>query len=223
MSALAFVCNADCVEVLTDTLSFDVETGRVGSLDGKQTRIGSTAVIASVGWALPGDLFCKFAEETCSTFDELVRLGPELWQVVGDAVRAEYPAEQYRYDPYVYIAAVAGWSHERSRAEAYMFDSVTGASVGKSVTAFALGGGDESMDDVLGFIRRFHRAPDEFEAGRHGIPLFESMRRSSSVVGDNRRCTVGGSIERSRIGPAGIQGAVIHSWPDSVGDLLEVA
>ncbi|MFB6419898.1 hypothetical protein [Bradyrhizobium tunisiense] len=197
MSALAFVCKAGCVEVLTDTLSFDVETGRVSGLDGKQIRIGSAAVIASVGWALPGDLFSKFAEETCSTFDELVHLGPELWQVVGDAVRAEYPAERYRYDPYVYIAAIAGWSHERGRAEAYMFDSVTGASVGKAVTAFALGGGDESMDDVLGFIRRFHPAPDEFNAAQHGVPLFESMRHSSSLVADHRRCTVGGSIERS--------------------------
>lgn len=221
MSALAFVCKAGRVEVLTDTLSFDVESGRVADLGGKQTRIGTSAVVAAVGWALPGDLFAEYATEACSSFDELVSLGPELWRVVGNAVHAEYPAERYRYDPFVYIAAIAGWSHERGRSEAYMFDSVTGASVGNPVTAFALGGGDESMDDVLGFIRRFHRQPDEFEAEQHGVRLFESMRRSCSLIGEHRRCTVGGSIERSIIGPSGIQSATIHNWADRVGELVE--
>lgn len=224
MSALAFVCKPDCVEVLTDTLSFDVQSGRVVGLAGKQVRIGSSGVIATNGWALPSDIFTRLAADTCSTFDEIVIHGPEIWQAVGNAVRAEYPAERYRYDPYVYIAAIAGWSEERTRSEAYMFDSVTGAGVGNPVTAFALGGGDESMDDVLEFIRRFHRTPDEFDAERDGIPLFESMRRSCSPAGELRRCgTVGGSVERSVVGPAGIHSAIIHSWADRVGDLVEVS
>ncbi|UQD69570.1 hypothetical protein JEY40_26580 [Bradyrhizobium japonicum] len=223
MSALAFVCKAGCVEVLTDTLSFDVETGRVADLSGKQVQIGTSGIIATNGWAMPSDIFTGLATDNCSTFDELVTYGPEIWQAVGNAVRAEYPSERYRYDPYVYIAAIAGWSHERGRSEAYMFDSVTGASVGSPVTAFALGGGDESMDDVLGFIRRFHRAPDEFDAEQHGIQLFESMRRSSSLVGEQRRFTVGGSVERSLVGPAGIQSAAIHNWADRVGERVEVS
>lgn len=223
MSALAFVCKSHGVEVLTDTLSFDVEDGRVAGLGGKQVQIGTSGIIAANGWAMPSDLFAGLAAEACSTFDELVSHGPEIWSAVGNAVRAEYPSERYRYDPYVYIAAVAGWSHERGRSEAYMFDSVTGASVGNPVTAFALGGGDESMDDVLGFIRRFHRFPEEFEAGRHGIQLFESMRRSSTLMGEHRCYTVGGSIQHSIVGPTGIVEVVLHSWDDQVGELVEIA
>jgi hypothetical protein len=222
VSALAFVCKAGVAEILTDSLSIDCEDGRVSDLGSKQVFIGSSGVLALNGWALPCDLFAALAAENCPDFDEVVSRAPELWDAVGRAVRAEFPQERYRYDPFVYVAAIVGWSAARRRAEGYMFDSFTGGSVGRPIITFAMGGGNDSADGALGFIRRFYREPEQFDARRHGIRLFEAMRRSSLDGGQYG--TVGGSIQHSIVSASGIKDAIIHTWPaDRVGERVRTA
>ncbi|MET4425858.1 hypothetical protein [Bradyrhizobium sp. RT3a] len=224
MSALAFVCKSDRAEILTDSLSVDSEDGRVSDLGSKQVFVGSSGVVAMNGWALPCDLFAALAVENCSDFDDLVNRTPELWDLVGRAVRAEFPQERYRYEPFIYVAALVGWSASRRRAEGYMFDSLTGGSVGRPITAFAMGGGNDGAEDTLAFIRRFYREPEEFNAQRDGIPLFEKMRQSSTDLGDVVCHTVGGSIQHSIVSASGIKDASIHTWAaDRLGERVRAA
>lgn len=223
MSALAFVCKSDSVEVLTDSLSINLENGRVSDLDSKQVFVGSSGVLALNGWAGPCDLFAELATDTCADFDGLMSRADELWSSVNSTMLDRFPDDKYRHDPFFYVAALAGWSRARGRAEAYMFDSLSGERGRHRITAFVMGGGAESMDETLAFIRRFHSEPEQFDARRDGIPVFESMRQSPALIDDRLHYTVGGSIQHSIVTAAGIQDAIIHTWArDRVGQLVEL-
>lgn len=224
MSALAFVCKSDSVEVLTDSLSINIDDGLVSDLGSKQILVGVTGVIAMNGWAWPCDLFAGLVAKHCRDFDELVTGADELWSAVNSAMLDRFPDDRFRRDPFFYVAALAGWSRARGRAEAYMFDSLSGVNGQRRITAFVMGGGAESMDETLAFIRRFHREPEKFDAHRDGIPIFESMRRSPSLVDDRLCHTVGGAIQYSVVDDSCIRTEIIHTWAsDRVGQLLEVA
>ncbi len=218
MSALAFVVKSDSIDLLTDSLSLDVDDGLVASLDSKQMPIGVTAALAMNGWARPCNEFMALASR-CETFDDFLSRFSTCWAMLQRSLLLEYPEDKYRVDPFTYIAAAVGWSESTGKPEGYTADSVTGQIV--PVKAFALGGGDDAMDSNISFVRRYYRDPDSFDALADGVALFDRMRGSPVAV-DGRECrAVGGSLQHTVITPAGIRSSIIHTWPaDRVGEKL---
>jgi hypothetical protein len=212
VSALAIVCKSDSVEILTDSLVVSVDDGSVVALSSKQAFVGTGGVIAHVGWALPGALFAAAFEDRCPDFDELVDHAPDTWRELDAKMRADFPSDCFRHDPYFYMVAIAGWSHKRGRSEAYKLCSDSFGAIDQTIITF--GGGPDCFTNQAEFIRRFNPQREQFDARRDGLLLFEAMRSAPLMLGGGPCRTVGGSVQHTVVNATGIQDAIIHTWDD---------
>ena len=206
MTAVTVFLTDDAATVFTDGVGYDNDNGnRIVAFMSKTYSLPHLAcVIASRG---PSDFTADLTPRlgrTFSSFEELVdnlALSVEIaWENAPDEVRAYGGVEIY----------AAGWSHERGRAEAYVVTNNP-----------AYGGGWQVAE-----IRDYASAPavplpampdDLVEAG---IAIAEQQRAHRDENGNGG---VGGFLLMSSVTPIATHQAVVHRWPDRVGDCLRDA
>lgn len=206
MSAVQVFLTDEAAVVFTDGALYDNDNGNVITAITTKTLplTHLSCVIASRG---PSDFAADLTPRlgrTFSSFEELIdnlELAVEVaWENAPEEVRAYGGLEIY----------AAGWSHERGRAEAYVVTNNP-----------AYGGGWHSAE-----IKDYASAPavplralpdDLVEAG---IAIAEQQRAHRDENGNGG---VGGFLLMSSVTPIAIHEAVVHRWPDRVGDRLRDA
>lgn len=137
------------------------------------------------------------------TFGDLVG-GMHLaaW-AVHEEVRDEF-AERYG-NPHVEVYVV-GWSHERAKSEAYV------------VVSHDLYG--EPWQRLE--IDRFACAPAVAPSEETDIPAaaFDVVRRQRLECDEHGHCCVGGLVQLTQVTANAIHSAVVHRWPDRIGEPL---
>jgi hypothetical protein len=206
VSAVQVFLTDEAAVVFTDGVTYDNKNGNVitGITSKTHPLPHLSCVITSRGpTGFSEDLAPRLAR-TFSSFEDLVdnlALSVEIaWENAPEEVRAYGGIEIY----------AIGWSHERGRAEAYVVTN-----------ALAYGGGwhaAEITDYASAPPVPLSSMPDDLVAA--GIAIAEEQRAYRDENGDGG---VGGFLLMSRVTPISIQEAVVHRWPDRVGDCLRDA
>jgi hypothetical protein len=217
MSAIIGISDLQTVHLLTDAAETSLSDGVVGAIHCKQIVTRCGAVVAGMGLWSPTLRFAKLADERAKTFNELVTLAPELWNVA----RAPLPAST-RGTPYAML--LAGWSMERARVEMHVLQEI-GADSGFTSDLLIYATGPAETDRCRAFTDMFSRCfsedPKQFDPFRDGIAFMQEMRRNHlRKFEQSEGPAVGGYITYSAVTREGVETTVIHEWPDMVGQKI---
>ncbi|MDU0343706.1 hypothetical protein [Bosea rubneri] len=206
MSAIQIFLTEEAAVVLTDGALYDNDNGNViTAITTKTLPLPHlSCVIASRGHSGFAEDLAPRLGRTFRSFEELVgnlALSVEIaWENAPEEVRAYGGIELY----------AIGWSHERGRAEAYV---VTNAP--------AYGGGwhaAEIKDYASAPPVPLAAMPDDLVAA--GIAIAEDQRAYRDEDGNGG---VGGFLQMTQVTPQAIHTAIVHRWPDMIGDCLRDA
>lgn len=204
MSAVAIFLEPDAAWLAVDGATYRYGEGRSESFQQKAfplTHLGCVVTVRgpqAYAHPLLPVLNARFA-----SFEDLVDgLHLAAW-IVHEEMKADLAERYGNADVEVYVV---GWSHERDRAEAYMVTS----------------------QDFYGEpwrrleIDRFACAPGVEASTETDIPAaaLDVVERQRAVRDEHGHCCVGGHLQLVKVTPDTIHSAIIHRWPDQVGELL---
>lgn len=206
MSAIQVFLTKEAAILFSDGALYDNDNGNVITAITTKTHTlpHLNCVIASRGHSAFADDLAPRLGRTFRSFEDLVEslaLSAEIaWDNAPEEVRAYGGIELY----------AIGWSHERGRAEAYVVTNNP-----------AYGGGwhaAEIKDYASAPAIPLASMPDDPVTAAIGIAEQQRAYRDEDGNGG-----VGGFLLMSSVSPIAIHEAVVHRWPDRVGDCLRDA
>lgn len=211
MTAILAVRKADRVELFSDTAAIDVG-GVVIGFAAKQFLRPPNTVIAFTGTVQTALEFVRRANlQGFDAFDGLIDCAETLWR----------ESLQFANDPRAGLQAIvmAGRSDRRGQLELYSIDSIENR-LEDGGDIFASGPCEDSGPILTAFSDKYKSDPEQIRP-QAAITLFEDLRRSPRQFLHGTAPAVGGSIDHTIISHDGASTAVLHRWPDVVGERIK--
>jgi hypothetical protein len=204
MSAVAIFLDESAAWLATDGVTYQYGAGQVDTIQQKAFPLIHLGCVVSVrGPQAYAHKLMPVLNSRFASFEDLVE-GMHLaaW-VVHEEIKAEL-AERYG-NPEVEVYVV-GWSHDRGRAE------------GHAIASHALWGEPWRRLEV----DRFACAPAVEMSAETDIPAaaMDVIQRQRAERDEHGHCCVGGFVQLTKVTPDAIHGAIIHRWPDQIGEPL---
>lgn len=215
MSASLGVCASSAISLLTDAATVRTDDGRIHAINCKQAAIAPRGFIAWLGWTPPALSFVTAARRDFVDFDGIVDAAPYLWRDIRNELRPPLPW-------IVYSILLAGWSERRQQLELYELNSAEPPN-GAEIIVSAGGSPNEADEATVAFCSRFAEHPDTFDVRRDGIGFMQQARRHvrQFEIGPPRHVT-GGFVQATRLTRDAVTSAIIHRWPDRVGEHIQL-
>jgi hypothetical protein len=222
VSALAAVRTAKAIHVFSDgaatSVCDDATYGQMMEVRSKQ-RVANGVVFACCHYLAPTIRFAELAAEQCAGYDDVVqsdrRLFAEALQTPG-SWQDEFCGVFY-----------AGWSDRAKRLAMSMTYSDPRTCHRQfwheyDMPAMAVGPAPPARNLGEAFVKRFTDNPDSFDPRRDGLALIEAMRRHCRCEDEGRSYyAIGGYLQHTTITRDEITTAIIHHWPDELGERID--
>lgn len=204
MSAVAIFLDDESAWLATDGATYQYGEGRAETIQQKSfPLVHLNAVVTTRGPQAYAHSLMPVLNSRFASFEDLVDgLHLAAW-AVHEEMKAEL-AERFG-NPEVEVYVV-GWSHTRARAE------------GHAISSHDLWGEPWRRLDV----DRFACAPGVEASAESSIPAaaLDVVERQRAVRDENGHCCVGGFLQLTQVTPDAIHSAIVHKWPDVVGEPL---
>ncbi len=204
MSAVTVFLTDESAVMFTDAVTYDNDNC-ILSIQPKACPLPHLNAVVNIRG--PQDFAADFVprlSRTFSSFEALVEMLPMAaevaWDAASDEVLAYGGVEIY----------VAGWSHARNRAEAWFTTNV--AAYGEPWELHRIGPYASAPGVMLDAM------PDDIVSA--GIAIAETQRAHRDEHGNGG---IGGFLQMCQVTPHAIHTAIVHRWPDVVGDCLRDA
>lgn len=207
MSAIIINLTPEAAWMATDGATYMYGEGRADSFQQKaHPLVHLNAVVSVRGPQAFAHRLMPILSARFGSFEELVDgLHLAAW-VLHDDIAADMAALYGNADVEVYVA---GWSHERDQAEAYVV--VSHALYGEPWTRREIG--------------NFGCAPPVEPSVETDIPasFIDVIKRQRLERDEYGHCGLGGHVQLVKVTPVAIHSSIIHRFPDRVGEPLGVA
>lgn len=204
MSAVSIFLTNDAAVMFTDGVTYDNDN-RITAIRPKAYPLPHLNCVINIRG--PQDFAEDFVPRLSRTFGSFEALVDSLplaaeiaWEAASETVRAYGGCEVY----------IAGWSHERGRAEGWFTTNVPAygeAWVLHEIDGFGCAPGVSVEGE-----------PDDIVSA--GVALAEAQRAWRDEHGNGG---VGGFLQMCQVTAIAIHTSIVHRWPDEVGDCLRNA